>query len=142
MPCTDTSCIFVCYVRCARCPQMFCACVSLLPRSTLNKLCLSHSRALHGHFVFICLLCPLRSMSANALRLRLSSLAVSRVTEFAVRSTGALKMRNHGGSHTKEKDIHLNVFSLVTLPRFVGRRASDCRNSGASKFTCIANRLR
>ena len=42
-----------------------------------TNLCLSHNRALHGHCVYICLLCPLRSMSANALRLRLSSLAVS-----------------------------------------------------------------
>ena len=44
--------VFVCYVRCARCPQMPCACVSLLPRSTLNKFVLAHNRALHGHFVF------------------------------------------------------------------------------------------
>ena len=29
---------------------------------------------------------------------------------------------------------------VVTLPRFVGRRANDCRNSGASKFTCKAER--
>ena len=56
--------------------KCFRVCVSLLPRSTLNKLCLSHSRALHGHFVYICLLCPLRSMSANVLRLRLSSSTV------------------------------------------------------------------
>ena len=28
----------------------------------------------------------------------------------------------------------------MTLPRFVGRRANDCRNSGASKFTCKAER--
>lgn len=41
---------------------------------------LAHNRALHGHFVYICLLCPLRSMSANALRLRLSSLAVTKVS--------------------------------------------------------------
>ncbi len=33
---------------------------------------------------FICLLCPLRSMSANALRLRLSSLAVYRVERVQV----------------------------------------------------------
>ena len=31
--CTDTACLFVCYVRCARCPQMLCACVSLCLRS-------------------------------------------------------------------------------------------------------------
>lgn len=31
--CTDTACIFVCYVRCARCPQMPCACVFLRLRA-------------------------------------------------------------------------------------------------------------
>ena len=36
-------------------------------------LCVLHTR----HFVYICLLCPLRTISANATRLRLSLLAVS-----------------------------------------------------------------
>ena len=31
--CTDTACIFVCYVRCARCPQMPCAYVFLRLRA-------------------------------------------------------------------------------------------------------------
>ena len=31
--CTDTACLFVCYVRCARFLQMLCACVSLCLRS-------------------------------------------------------------------------------------------------------------
>ncbi len=32
--CTDTACLFVCYVRCARFLQMLCACISLCLRST------------------------------------------------------------------------------------------------------------
>ena len=32
--CTDTACLFVCYVRCARFLQMLCACSSLCLRST------------------------------------------------------------------------------------------------------------
>ena len=32
--CTDTVCLFVCYVRCARFLQMLCACISLCLRST------------------------------------------------------------------------------------------------------------
>ena len=31
--CTDTACLFVCYVRCARFLQMLCACISLCLRS-------------------------------------------------------------------------------------------------------------
>lgn len=45
----------------------------------------------------------------------------------------------------EEKIIRTHYLSsyywlVVTLPRFVGRRANDCRNSGASKFTCKAER--
>ena len=45
--------------------------------STLNKLCLSHNRALHGHYVLYLFAMSAAPMSANALRLRLSSFACS-----------------------------------------------------------------
>ena len=44
--------------------------------STQNKLCI-RTNAAHLHCRVICLLCPLHSISANALRLRLFSFAVS-----------------------------------------------------------------
>ena len=94
MPCTDTSCIFVCYVRCARCPQMLCACVSLRLRSVGLP---SSARAACGYEI------------------------------------------SYLGREKKKTFIRMS-FSLVTLPRFVGRRANDCRNSGTCEFTRLVER--
>ena len=85
--------------------------------------------------LFVCYVryarCPQMLCACVSLRLRSVGLPSS------ARTACGYEISNHG---RKKKDIRSNVFSLVTLPRFVGRRANDCRNSGASKFTCIATR--
>ena len=83
-------------------------------------------------------LCPLRTICKNASQFcPLVACGQSGVPSSPCVAQAHWKCATSVG---KRKDTRSNVFSLVTLPRFVGRRANDCRNSGASRFTCIATR--
>ena len=67
--------LLVCYVRYARFPQMLCACVPLCGLRFANGANAPRAIA-RNTSCYVCLLCPLRTISANATRLRLSLLVV------------------------------------------------------------------
>ena len=98
--CTDTACLFVCYVRCARFLQMLCACISLCLRSTQNKWC-CRTGALHLtlRVLFVCYVrCARpRQMLRACLSLRLRSTetcSTAIVTEGQSRATGGARPNN------------------------------------------------
>lgn len=74
---------------------------SQIDSSTQNNAVLSHLVLRTDTLCLLVLLCPLRSMSANASRLRLSSLAVSRVSR--VRHAGRADMIISNLGRTKKK---------------------------------------
>lgn len=74
---------------------------SQIDSSTQNNAVLSHLVLRTDTLCLLVLLCPLRLMSANASRLRLSSLAVSRVSR--VRHAGRADMIISNLGRTKKK---------------------------------------
>ena len=75
-------------------------------RSTQNKWVLTHLVRCTDTACHICLLCPLRLMSANALRLRLSLLAVSR-TESELRKNAPCEV-SHASLDVRKKRKNTN----------------------------------
>ena len=76
-------------------------------RSTQNKWCCRTSCFALDTACPICLLCPLRSMSANALRLRLSLLAVSRAeSELRINMRRATVLHASLGVRKKRKNTN------------------------------------
>ena len=64
----DTACIFVCY-KCVALVSLFAVYAS--PTAQMRPRAIARNTS-----CYVCLLCPLRTISANAMRLRLSLLAV------------------------------------------------------------------
>ena len=103
--------------------------------STQNKLCI-RTNAAHLHCRVICLLCPLHSISANALRLRLFSFAVS--PGIGVRTAIAVSVILSHIIPLYKKISHKMYDILVEIRGFVGcdLDASVIASASARRGSC------